>query len=404
MSNLTESRTGALMRFTAAGWTLAALVLVGFNLRPAVSGVGPILGEISRSLDLSSAIAGILTTLPVVCFGVVGPFAPGLAHRFGTERVILASLGLLTLGTLMRGLGGEAGLFLGMALAGLGIGVANVLLPSLIKADFPHRIGAVMGLYTGALCLGAAISALATAPFERWVAGGWRAGLAIWALPAAIAAVLWLPQLAQRRATSRRHSGLRHHLWRNRLAWLVTLNLTALAALAYALFAWGPKLLQDRGMSIDGSAGMIALSVTVQALSSVVMPIWAARRRDQRLPAVLAAVLALAGLLGFVYAPLGTMPLWAILCGTGQGGAFGIGLALIALRAGSAESAAQLSSMSQTVCYVVGGLLGPFAVGLIHDWTGGWPAVGVLFVAVYGVAIVAALGAGRAGTVEANGR
>ncbi|MGH6989571.1 MAG: MFS transporter [Stellaceae bacterium] len=402
--NLAEARTATLIRFTAAGWTLAAIVFVGFNLRPAVSGIGPILGEITGSLGLSSTVAGILTTAPVVCFGLVGPFAPGFAHRFGTERVILGAMVLLALGTGLRAVGGETALFLGMALAGLCIGTVNVLLPSLIKQDFPHRIGAVMGLYTSALCLGAAISALATAPFERLAQGGWRAGLAVWAVPAALAAALWLPQLAQRRPTSRRHSGVRHHLWGNGLAWHVTGNLTTRTALAYVLFVWGPKLLQDRGMSIEGSAGIIALSIIVQAVSSFFMPVWAARRPDQRWPAVLTVLFTLVGLLGFVFAPLSTMPVCAVLAGIGQGGGFGIALAFIALRAGSAETAAQLSGMSQSICYIVGGLLGPFAVGIIHEWSGGWSAVGILFIAICGVATVTSLGAGRAITVEGKAR
>jgi CP family cyanate transporter-like MFS transporter len=404
MSNLQDAPTGTLVRFTTGGWTLAAIALIGFNLRPAVSGLGPIIGQISQSLDVSSAVAGILTTAPVICFGIVGPFGPGIAHRFGLERVILVSMVLLAVATGLRSLGGETGLLLGMVLAGLSIGTVNVLLPSLVKQDFPRRIGAAMGLYTSALCIGAAAAPVLTPPFERAVAGGWRVGLAVWALPAAIGALAWLPQLMRRRATSRRHSGLRHGLWRSALAWQVTFNLTSLSALTYAMFVWGPKLLQDRGMSIDGSAEMIALGIAIQSVSGFLMPIWAARRRDQRLPAVIAAILTLAGLLGFVYAPLPVMPLVALCAGIGQGGAFGIGLALIALRAGNAESAAQLSGMSQTVCYIIGGLMGPFAVGIIHQWTGGWTGVAILFTLISIVSVFTALGAGRAGTVEANGR
>ena len=225
--------------------------------------------------------------------------------------------------------------------------------------------------------------------------GDWRAGLAIWALPAAVAAAIWLPQLARRRPTDRRQAGLRHDLWGNALAWQVTLFITALTSLAYSVFAWGPKLLQDRGMSVDGSAEQIALCFGVQAFSGFFVPLWGARRRDQRGYAAVTAGLSLVGLLGWIFAPLGTAAVWSVLCGIGQGGAFGLALALIGLRAGSAQSAARLSGMANTVCYIAGGLAGPFAVGLVHQMTGGWAGVGILFAVMAAIGMAAGMGAGR---------
>jgi len=401
MTQLAAPRYRSIARYAAAGWTIAAIVLIGFNLRPSVSGLGPILREISHALGFSPVVAGVLTTAPVICFGLVGPFAPGLAHRIGTERLILFCLASLTVGTAIRGLGGTELLFVGMAVVGLSIGVINILLPSIIKQDFPKRIGALTGFYTSALCAGAAASALLTPPFERAIGGTWRWGLGIWAVPAVLAFLLWLPQLALRRATNRRQSGLRHGLWRNALAWRVTAYITALTSLAYTMFAWGPAMLQDRGMSVDGSSQQMALCFIVQAFSGFFVPLWAARRRDQRGYAMVSAAIALAGLLGWVFAPISTIAFWSLLAGIGQGGAFGLALALIGLRSGNAESAAQLSGMAQTICYVVGGLIGPFAVGLVHQWSGGWPAVAILFVAIAAVGIWAGWGAGRPLTVDA---
>jgi CP family cyanate transporter-like MFS transporter len=399
MSQLAAVKANPVARYAAAGWTIAVIVLIGFNLRPAVSGLGPILGEIDRALGFSDVAAGILTTLPVVCFGVVSPVAPGFAHRFGTERTILFCLAVLTVGTAIRGLGGAELLFLGMAVIGLGVGVVNVLLPAIIKQDFPDRIGVLTGCYTSAICAGAAASVLLTPPFERAIAGTWRWGVDVWAAPAALAFILWLPQLTRRRATNRRHSGLRHGLWRNALAWQVTAYITALTALAYTVFAWGPTLLQDRGMSVDASSEQMALSFVIQAVSGFFVPLWAARRRDQRGYGVLCAIIALAGLSGWVFAPLSTVLIWTILSGIGQGGGFGLALALIGLRSSNAETAAQLSGMAQTICYVLGGLFGPFAVGLVRQWSGGWSAVGILFVAIASIAAAAGWGAGRPLTV-----
>ncbi|MGH6981532.1 MAG: CynX/NimT family MFS transporter, partial [Stellaceae bacterium] len=381
-------------------WTAAAIAAIGFNLRPAVSGVGPILAEIVHALGTDTIVAGILTTAPVICFGIVGPVTPGLAHRYGIERVILASLVALAFGTAIRALGGLDLLLVGMAVAGLAIGVVNVLLPAVIKQDFPNRIGALTGLYTSALCIGAASSALATPPFERAVHGDWRAGLAIWALPAIVAAAIWVPQLAIRRPTNRRQAALRHELWRNALAWQVTLFITALTSLAYSIFAWGPTLLQDRGMSIDGSAEQLALCFGIQAFSGFFVPLWGARRKSQRGFAVVTAGMSAIGLFGWIFAPLDTASLWSILCGIGQGGAFGLALALIGLRAGSAQSAARLSGMANTICYIAGGLAGPFAVGLVHQVTGGWAGVAALFLVMAGIGMAAGLGAGRPRVVD----
>ena len=402
MTDIAPPKTAA--RFTTAAWTADAIAVIGFNLRPAVSGVGPILAEILRALDTGTIVAGILTTAPVICFGIVGPVTPGLAHRFGTERVILASLAALTVGILIRALGGLGPLLVGMAIAGLAIGVVNVLLPAIIKQDFPTRIGALTGLYTSALCVGAATAAVATPPFERAVNSDWRAGLALWAAPAAIATLIWLPQLARRRPTDRRQANLRHDLWRSPLAWQVTLFITALTSLAYSMFAWGPKLLQDRGMSVDGSAEQMALCFGIQAVSGFVVPLWGARRGDQRVFAVVTASMSAAGLFGWIFAPLGTAFLWSILCGIGQGGAFGLALALIGLRAGSAQTAARLSGMANTVCYIAGGLVGPFAVGLVHQVTGGWAGVAFLFGAMAAVGMLSGLGAGRALLVDKQAR
>lgn len=388
-----DIKTGALL--ATAAWTAAAIAVIGFNLRPAVSGMGPILAEIVHALGMSAVVAGILTTAPVICFGIVGPVTPGLAHRFGIERVILTSLVALTVGTAIRGLGGLTPLLVGMALAGLAIGVVNVLLPAVIKQDFPNRIGALTGLYTSALCVGAAVAAVATPPFERAVHGDWRAGLALWALPAAIATAIWLPQLARRRPTDRKQANLRHDLWGNALAWQVTLFITALTSLAYSMFAWGPKLLQDRGMSVDGSAEQLALCFGIQAVSGFVVPLWGARRGDQRVFAVVTAAISCAGLFGWIFAPLNLAFIGSILCGIGQGGAFGLALALIGLRAGNAQSAARLSGMANTVCYIGGGLAGPFAVGLVHDISGGWAGVAVLFAVMSAIGVAAGLGAGR---------
>lgn len=170
---------------------LLGLVLVALNLRPALSSVAPLLGVVSDSLGLSAAQAGLLTTLPVLCLGVFAPLAPILARRFGTERVVLGILLTLGGGIVLRSCLGEVGLFAGSILAGASIGVIGVLLPGIIKRDFAGHAGTMTGVYTMALCLGAALAAGATVPLSHYLGDSWAMGLGFWALPALLAAIFW---------------------------------------------------------------------------------------------------------------------------------------------------------------------------------------------------------------------
>ena len=146
---------------------LLGLVLVALNLRPALSSMAPLLGEVSDKLGLSAAQAGLLTTLPVLCLGLFAPLAPILARRFGTERVVLGILLTLGGGIVLRSCLGEVGLFAGSILAGASIGVIGVLLPGIIKRDFAGHAGTMTGVYTMALCQGAALAAGATEPLSE---------------------------------------------------------------------------------------------------------------------------------------------------------------------------------------------------------------------------------------------
>lgn len=177
---------------------LLGLVLVALNLRPALSSMAPLLGEVSDQLGLSAAQAGLLTTLPVLCLGIFAPLAPILARRFGTERVVLGILLTLGGGIVLRSCLGEVGLFAGSILAGASIGVIGVLLPGIIKRDFAGHAGTMTGVYTMALCLGAALAAGATVPLSHYFGNSWALGLGFWALPAVLAAVFWLPQVGKR--------------------------------------------------------------------------------------------------------------------------------------------------------------------------------------------------------------
>ena len=171
---------------------LLGLVLVALNLRPALSSMAPVLGQVSEGLGLSASQAGLLTTLPVLCLGLFAPLAPMLARRFGSERVVLGILLTLALGIVLRSTLGEAGVFAGSVVAGASIGIIGVLLPGIVKRDFPKHAGTLTGVYTMALCLGAAMAAGATVPLAQRLGDSWALGLGFWVIPAVLAMLVWL--------------------------------------------------------------------------------------------------------------------------------------------------------------------------------------------------------------------
>ncbi|MBF8745558.1 MFS transporter [Pseudomonas putida] len=373
---------------------LLGLVLVALNLRPALSSMAPVLGQVSEALGLSASLAGLLTTLPVLCLGLAAPLAPLLARRFGSERVIFGILATLALGIALRSNLGALGVFLGSLLAGASIGIIGVLLPGIVKRDFPRHAGALTGVYTMALCLGAAMAAGSTVPLTQHFGDSWALGLGFWVVPAILAMLAWLPQVRQGHGAHKAAYRVRG-LWRDRLAWQVTLYMGLQSSLAYIVFGWLPSILIGRGLSPTQAGLVLSGSVIVQLASSLAAPWLATRGKDQRLAIVVVMLTTLAGLFGCLYAPLSGLWGWAVVLGIGQGGTFALALTLIVLRSSDAHVAANLSSMAQGVGYTLASM-GPFAVGLVHDLTGGWTAVGWIFAVLGVAAIVSGLGAGRA--------
>ncbi|MBX4889235.1 CynX/NimT family MFS transporter [Rhizobium bangladeshense] len=379
----------------------ASLVLIAFNLRPVFPSASALLPEIRAELGLSALGASLLTTLPVVCLGAFSPLAPRLAQRIGTERTLLGVLLLLALGTALRGLSSVALLFIGTALAGACIAVGNVLLPGLVKRDFPKRAALMTGFYTMALCAGAASAAGLTLPIEHALGGSLEGALAAWALPPLAVGLIWLPQVLRSGAGARRNGFRVQGLWRDRLAWQVTLFMGLQSALAYCVFGWLVPILRERGLDGVTAGGIVSLSVMVQAASCLIVPHIAVRGRDQRLVNAGLCGVAVTALLGLLFAPLSTVWLWAVLQGIGQGGLIAAAMTTIVLRSRDPDVAAHLSGMAQCVGYLLAAI-GPLIVGLIRGWTGSFSWCAVLFTALGLGAAINGWKAGRA--LEVNVR
>lgn len=373
---------------------LLGLVLVALNLRPALSSMAPLLGEVSASLGLSGTQAGLLTTLPVLCLGLFAPLAPLLARRLGSERVVLLVLLVLALGIALRSQFGVVGLFAGSLVAGASIGIIGVLLPGIVKRDFARQAGLMTGVYTMALCLGAALAAGSSVPISRWLGARWEMGLAFWLVPALLAALAWWPQARSQHPAHQVRYRVRG-LLKDPLAWQVMLFMGLQSSLAYIVFGWLPSILMGRGLSAAEAGLVMSGSIIVQLVSALTAPWLGTRGRDQRLAIVVVMAMSLAGLFGCLYAPLSGLWGWAVVLGLGQGGVFALALTLIVLRSRDAHVAAALSGMAQGGGYTIASM-GPLAVGLVHDLTGGWGAVGWVFAVIGIAATLAGMGAGRA--------
>lgn len=385
----------------AIGWPAAAVVvLIAFNLRPALSSIAPVLPEIMADTGLSAAGASVLTTAPVLCLGLFGPLAPRLARRIGMERTMLLALFAILLGTGLRGLANAPALMAGSLFAGAGIGMGSVLMPGLLKRDFPDRGALMTGVYVMALSFGAAFAAAVTTPLRVALDGWWGGALAAWTVPAAVAmawaGTVWAGRLGRGPggavpAPAARRGAV---LWRDPLAWQVTLFMGLQSTLAYVVFGWMAPMLRSRGDSAVTAGFVVSLSVVFQIVASLPVPILAARMRRQSGPAAVATLLAGASFVALLIAPLSWQWALAALLGLGQGAAFSLAILLIMLRAGDSGVAARLSGMAQGVGYTMAAA-GPLIVGVLHDWSGGWAGAGWLCVAVgLGGAVAGAL-AGR---------
>jgi CP family cyanate transporter-like MFS transporter len=362
-----------------------------------VASVPPIVDELQRELGLSATAAGFLTAAPVLCFGLLAPLAPVLARRVGAERVVLLALLPIFAGVLVRAAGSSAALFAGTILAGAGVAVANVIVPSVVKGRF-RRSGAITGVYVATLTIGAALAAGLTVPLERLL--GWQEALAIWAVPAAIAmGVVALAVLGPSGSeTARGGVGDARRLLGDRRAWQVTLYMGLQSLVFYAGLAWLPSVLRADGYGAASAGTLLALYSVGGVPASLAVPVIATRLRDQRVLAVVLTALEATAILGLVTAP-GAAPLWVLLFAFGQGGAIALALMLMVLRAPDSRRAGELSGMAQSIGYTMAAA-GPFLLGALYDATGRWdpPLLALLALTVplaaFGVA------AGRRGTVR----
>ena len=366
---------------------VTALVLVAANLRTLMASLPPLARSISADLGLSSAWMGVLTTLPVLCMGLLAPVANQVARRVGTASAVGGGITLVLLGLVLRGLGGGQvwSLYAGTVVAGAGIALAGTLLPGVVKTVFPaNRSGLGTGLTMVAMMGLAGVASASSVPLADAL-GGWPASLLAWVPLAALAVLTWVPMAR----TVRRHAApddtpadVSHALpWGSLTAWLLALYLACQSWQFYSSLAWLAPTYESAGWTARSAGLLMAVFTGAQLVSGLVAPALLDHVGDPRVLLVMATLLGGSGEVGVWLAPQALPWVWALLLGAGQGACFALGLALLVRYAATARDSARLTAMAFLVSYTIAAF-GPTTMGAVEDVTGSFAVLWALLALV----------------------
>lgn len=398
----------------ARAWTtrlvVAGIVLSALNLRPAITSLGALLQEVRDGLGMSGGVAGLLTSVPPLCFAVFGVTAARLARRFGPAAVVCAGMAAITTGLLIRPYaGGTAGFLAFSALALMGIAVSNVLMPVIVKRWFPDRVGSMTGLYSMALALGTSAAAAVTVPVTDALGGDWHTGLVVWAGLAAAAVLPWVPLVrergtapapvpAQQPAREPEPAATRLRITRSRTAWALAVFFGLQATAAYITMGWMAQIFRDAGVAAGTAGLLLAVTMVMGVPLAFVIPRIAARLPHQGPIVLVLGLCGLAGYAGLYLAPAGGAWAWAILLGVSNC-AFPLALTMVGMRARTGPGVAQLSAFAQSTGYLIS-IPGPLLVGVLYQHSGGWGLPIALMAALMVPQMAVGVLAGRDRTVE----
>lgn len=372
------------------------VVLVGLTFRAPLLSVSPLLETIARDTGITAATAGLLTTIPVICFGFVSLLAPVLARKFGMEKVLFGVVAVLITGILLRTATPIVALFGGTIVLGAAIAIGNVVVPGFIKREAPGHVGPMTSLYSASISGSGALGAGLTIPLMNTLDLSWRQVLAWPAAIGILAVAVMLPWLTHARNARRPRIGThtRTGVWRDPLGWWVTGYMGMQSLVFFSTTSWLPTYLIAQGMADARAGAMLALSPLAGVGGSFIAPLLVAKRPDQRWLIWVSSALCAIGITGFLLLPLTATVLWVMLFGFGSGMTLSLALAFIGLRTPDSHHAADLSGMSQSVGYALAAL-GPIAVGLLFDLVGEWTIPMLLILASIIPLTIAGLAAGR---------
>ncbi|MFI3622040.1 CynX/NimT family MFS transporter [Vagococcus fluvialis] len=373
---------------------LLGIIMIATNLRAPITSVGPLVGTITNSLNLTGAQAGLITTLPLIAFAIISPIAPKLARKFGTETTILGALILIILGLSIRYLPSISTLFLGTAILGCGIAIGNVLIPSIVKQEFQNQSGLVTGIYSVSMNLTGAIASGVSIPLIEKLGWTWNQAFSLWIILAALALLAWLPQLKNKKATPEVNVvDTNNSIWHSSLAWSVSLFMGIQSFIFYVLVAWLPEILISQGIPSSKSGGMLSLLQLTLLPTTFIIPIIAEKRPNQKSLVVISFTLFTLGISGLMFSSLAVISLSIISIGIAGGITFSLSMMFFNLRTSTPKEAADLSGMAQSIGYILAAV-GPFLFGLLHDLTNNWQSSLFLLIGMTIILLFVGLNAG----------
>ncbi|MED3972984.1 MFS transporter [Priestia megaterium] len=368
---------------------LFALILAAFNLRPGLTSVSPVLYGITKDLGMSSTLASLLTSIPLLCFGFCSLFAGRLANRYQPEKMITFAITCIGIATFLRAFTNSSiYLLITALLIGAGIGVVSPLLSGFIKSHFPDKAASMIGIYSTSMVVGASISIGLTTPLQHWFNNSWKNGLAFWSILALLAIPLWLMVIKQSRIPASNFSQKTKASLplKNKKAWLLTSFVGIVTLLFYCFAAWLPAIVEEKGWTpafggLVGTIAMIAQLPATLLLPSLlkVLP----SRRFWITTFTLSIIIGLS-LLCFT----NVTPIVSSIClGFGAGGLVSLTLLLPLDMASSPMEASTWSAMTQAIGYMIGAV-GPFIIGFLHDYLGSFVPTLYLLIIIGFIAIL----------------
>lgn len=378
---------------------ITGIILVAFNLRPAITSVGPLMSTIRDDVGLSNWSVGLLTSLPLVAFAIMSPLAARLGNRFSNERAILWGLVVLLIGIAIRSVSLIMLIFMGTVLIGVGIAICNVLLPGVVKDKFPLKVGLMTSIYSTAMGIFASTASGVSVPIARGMDLGWKIALLVWAIPAVLAILMWFYLAFKGKKRSTPDLPLvavtDTNLWKSPLAWQIAAYMGLQSFLFYVTISWLPEILHSNGMSMETAGWMLSFTQFVGLPASFIVPVIAGKFSSQRPIVLVIGIISLTGFAGLLFgSSYFVLILSIILIGIALSGTFALALALLGMRAKTAKQAASLSGMAQALGYLLAAV-GPMFIGYLFDLTTKWTAPLIVMMIVSVLVVIFGMGAGR---------
>ena len=377
------------------------VIFVAFNLRPAITSVGPLIGTIRDDIGFANWSVALLTSLPLIAFAIMSPIAPKLANKFSNEMTLVIGLFVLIIGISLRSMSVVFLIFFGTLCIGLGIAICNVLLPGVIKEKFPAKVAIMTSVYTTSMSIFATSASGLSIPLAEELNLGWQLALLVWAIPAVIGLIIWLIIYKNNRKNtsdkqlnnfeSKKGSGI----WKSNLAWKVALFMGFQSLIFYVTISWLPELLMDEGMRKATAGYMLSYFQFLGIPISFIIPMIAVKMKSQRALVLAINLLYIIGISTLLLKPTFAFIIFAItLIGIASSANFALSLSFLAIRAKGAKDAAELSGMAQSIGYLLAAI-GPIIIGYVYDITQAWTIPLIILIGITFVIIYVGMGAGK---------